>query len=85
MDIAGMIAQVVVVTELIKKGLLKIKVEVKGGAAVVLAVLVSIGVVLVAAITTEAPLTLALVPVLIQVILASTIGYSIVTKAGSKK
>lgn len=80
MDALLLIGIVAVVTEVIKKGLLKIHVEVKGQAAVVLACLVSVGVVLVKAIQLDVPIGLGLVPVLVQVILGSTVGYSIVTK-----
>ena len=80
MDIAAMVASVAVVTELIKKGLLKIRIKIKGQAAVTLAGVVSVGVVLVNALRTDATIGVGLLPLLIQVILASTIGYSIVTK-----
>lgn len=81
MDVPILIGMVMAITELIKKGLLKyLHIEVKAKAAVVLAVLVSIGVVFVQALKGDITITLALVPTLIQVILGSTIGYAIVTK-----
>ena len=80
MDVAAMVASVAVVTEILKKLLLKVRIEVKGQAAVILAGVVSVGVVLVAATKAGLPIDFSLLPVLIQVILASTIGYSIVTK-----
>jgi len=80
MDIAVMVAAVAAATEIIKKGLLKIRIEIKGQAAVILAGVVSVGVVLVNALRADVPVGLGLLPVLIQVIIYSTVGYSIVTK-----
>lgn len=84
MNIGELIATVVVVTEFIKKAAKSsFGIEIKGKAAVVLAVLVSIGVVFVKAVLTDTPVGLALLPALIQVVLASTMGYSIATKSSS--
>lgn len=80
MDVLILIGIVATVTEIIKKGLLKIRVELKGQSAVILACLVSVGVVLVKAIQLDVPIGLGLIPVLVQVILGSTVGYSIITK-----
>jgi hypothetical protein len=85
MNVVKLCAEVVAVTEILKKLLLKVGVELKGKLAVGLAVVVSIGVVAVGAISTDTPLGLGLIPVLIQVILYSTVGYAVVTKSGSVK
>jgi hypothetical protein len=81
MDVAILIGIVMAVTELIKKGLLKyLHIDIKGKVAVVLAVITSVGVVFVQALKGDVPITFALLPVLIQVVIGSTIGYAIVTK-----
>lgn len=81
MNVPELLAVVVAATEFFKKAITKVfRVEMKGKAAVILAVLVSVGVVFVKAILGDVPLTLALVPTLVQVIIGSTMGYSIFTK-----
>ena len=80
-DVATLIGIVVVVTELIKKAFLKyLKIYIKGTAAIVLATLVSIGTVFVESLKADVPLSFSMLPILIQVILGSTIGYAVVTK-----
>jgi hypothetical protein len=85
MDIAKLIASVAVVTEIIKKLLLKIHIELKGQAAVVLAVIVSAGVVVVESLMIGQPLGLSTIVVFIKVVLGATIGYAIVTKSSETK
>lgn len=81
MNVPECLALVVAVTEFLKKALKSVlKVEVKGQAAVILAVLVSVAVVFVKAVQTGTAINLALLPFLIQVAIGSTIGYSIATK-----
>jgi len=80
-DVATLIGIVVVVTELIKKAFLKyLKLSIKGTAAIVLATLVSIGTVFVEALKADVAFSFAILPVLTQVILGATIGYSVVTR-----
>jgi hypothetical protein len=85
MDIAKLIASVAVVTEILKKLLLKIHIELKGQAAVALAVLVSAGVVVVESLMTGQSIGLSTLVVFIKVVLGATIGYSIVTKNSETK
>jgi hypothetical protein len=85
MDIAKLIASVAVVTEILKKLLLKIHVELKGQAAVVLAVIVSAGVVVVESLMTGQSIGLSTLVVFIKVVLGATIGYAIVTKKSETK
>lgn len=81
MNVPELIGIVMAVTEFFKKVVAKLfKVEVKGKAAVVLACLVSVGVVFVKAVQTDLTLGLALIPTLVQVVVGSTIGYSVMTK-----
>lgn len=81
MDVVTLIGIVMGVTELIKKSFTKLfKITINGKAAVILAVIVSIGVVVVKAVQLDVTIGLALIPTLIQVILGATIGYSIATK-----
>jgi hypothetical protein len=81
MNIPEMLAITVAVTEFFKKAAFSLfKVEIKARAAVVLAVLTSLGVVIYKAVETGTAVNLALVPLAIQVIIGSTIGYSIATK-----
>jgi hypothetical protein len=81
MDTVTLIGIVMAVTELIKKAFLKyLKVDIKGSTAIILAVLVSIGTMFVQALKSDITISFALIPTLIQVIIGSTIGYSIVTK-----
>jgi len=85
MDIAKLIASVAVVTEIIKKLLLKIHIELKGQAAIVLAVIVSAGVVVVESLMIGQPLGLPTIVVFIKVVLGATVGYAIVTKKSETK
>lgn len=85
MDIAKLIASVAVVTEILKKLLLQIHVELKGQAAVVLAVIVSAGVVVVESLMTGQSIGLSTLVVFIKVVLGATIGYAIVTKKSETK
>ena len=85
MNIAELIVAVGLVTQFAKKALLKLKVNVEGKAAIVLSVVVSIGVVLVEAIKTDAAIGFALIPVLIQVIVGSNMGYSLLKVMSGKK
>jgi hypothetical protein len=85
MDIAKLIASVAVVTEIIKKLLLKIHVELKGQAAVALAVIVSAGVVVVESLMTGQSLNLSTLIVFVKVVFGATIGYAIVTKKSETK
>jgi len=85
MDIAKLIASVAVVTEIIKKSLLKIHVELKGQAAIVLAVIVSAGAVVVEFLLTGQSLGLSTFIVFVKVVLGATIGYAIVTKKSETK
>jgi hypothetical protein len=80
MNIPNLIAITAVVTEFIKKALLKIKVEIKGPAAVVLAIIVSAGVVIVETFKTGGALGIGTAWIFIQVVIGSTIGYAIMTK-----
>jgi len=81
LDIVILIGIVVAVTELIKKGFTKyLKIDIKGKTAVILAGLVSVGVVFIESLKSDIPITFALLPILIQVIIGATIGYSIATK-----
>jgi hypothetical protein len=80
MNIASLIGITAVVTEFIKKALLKIKVEVKGSAAVALAVIVSAAVVVVEVFKTEGTFGIGTIWIFVQVVIGSTIGYSILTK-----
>ncbi|MBE3120027.1 MAG: hypothetical protein IMZ50_14890 [Candidatus Atribacteria bacterium] len=84
MDIVALIAIVGVVTQFLKKALSKVKINIEGKAAIVLSVLVSVGVVLVESIKFDMPLTFALVPVLVQVIVGANMGYSLLKVAGGK-
>lgn len=84
MDIAVLIVMVGIVTQFLKKALSKIKINVEGKAAIVLSVLVSVGVVLVEAIKLDMPLSFALVPLLLQVIIGANMGYSLLKVAGGK-
>jgi len=80
MNIPSLIAMTAVVTEFIKKALLKLKIEIKGAAAVVLAVIVSAGVVVVEVFKTGGTFGIGTIWIFVQVVLGSTIGYSILTK-----
>jgi len=80
MNIPSLIAMTAVVTEFIKKALLKLKIEIKGAAAVVLAVIVSAGVVVVEVFKTGGTFGIGTLWIFAQVVLGSTIGYSILTK-----
>jgi hypothetical protein len=81
MNLPELIGIVVAVTEFLKKALAKLfRVKVEGRTAVILACVVSVGVVFFKAVQIDMPLSLGLVPTLVQVIIGSTIGYSIVTK-----
>ena len=78
MDVLELVALVALVTQFVKKAVLKVfKVEIGGKAAIIASVLVSIGVVFVQAVQTETALGLGLIPVLIQVIIGSNMGYSL--------
>lgn len=85
MNIAELIALTAVVTELVKKALLRIRIEVKGKLAVLLAVLVSAGVVFFDAVKNGTELSFQSFLIFIQVAFGSTLGYSIVTKKSSEK
>lgn len=85
MNIAVLIATVAVVTELIKKALLKIRVEVKGKVAVALALIVSAGVTVFEVLKTEAGFSLSMLWTFLQVAFGSTIGYAIITKKSETK
>jgi hypothetical protein len=84
MNVAALIVVVGLVTQFAKKLLGKINLKIEGTAAVVLSVVVSIGVVLVEAVKLDVPIGIALVPVLIQVIVGSNMGYSLLKVASGK-
>jgi hypothetical protein len=84
MDVPTLIIAVGLVTQFLKKALEKIHVTVQGKGAVVLSVLVSIGVVLVEVIKTDAALSFALIPVLVQVIIGANAGYGLLKVASGK-
>ncbi len=84
MNIAELIIEVGLVTEFLKKALDKIKVHVEGKASVILSIVVSLGVVLVAAIKTDTPIGFGLVPVLIQVAIGANAGFALLKVAGGK-
>ena len=82
MDVPMLMGLVVLVTQFVKKAVKSVfKVELGGKAAIVVSVLVSIGVVFVKAIETDTTLGLGLIPVLIQVIIGSNMGYSLIKVA----
>ena len=85
MDIALLIATTGIVTEFIKKALLKIHVELKGMAAMTLAVIVSAGVVIVESIKTGTPFSLQTIVIFLEVAIGSMVGYSILTKKSGPK
>jgi hypothetical protein len=85
MDIAVLIATTAVVTELIKKALLKIRIEIKGKAAVALAVIVSAGVTVFETLKMGGAFSFSTLWTFLQVAFGSTIGYAIVTKKSETK
>lgn len=86
MDIPKLIGIVAVVTETIKKLLLKyVHVDLKGQAAVVLAIIVSAGVVVFESLKTGQALGIPTFWVFLQVVIGATIGYAIVTKTSETK
>jgi len=80
MNIASLIGITAVVTEFIKKALLKINIEIKGAVAVALAVIVSAGVVVVETFKAGGIFGIGTIWIFVQVVIGSTIGYSILTK-----
>ncbi|MCJ7487210.1 MAG: hypothetical protein MUQ25_13755 [Candidatus Aminicenantes bacterium] len=84
MDVLTLIGVTGFVTQFFKKALSRFKLVIEGTAAVVLSVVVSVGVVLVEAIKLDMPLSLALIPVLVQVIVGANMGYSLLKVAGGK-
>lgn len=85
MSIPEMVVSVGLVTEFLKRAALAtFKIVITGRAAVILSIIVSVGVVFVYAINTATPISLALIPILIQVAIYANAGYAIVTKKSSK-
>lgn len=85
MNIAVMIASVAAITELIKTGLLRIRIDLKGIGAFVLAVVVSAGVVTVETLKMGSQFTFKIFTDFLQVAIGSTMGYAILTKKGENK
>jgi len=85
MDIVVLIATTAVVVEFIKKALLKIRIKIKGKAAVALAVIVSAGVTVVETLKMDGAFSLSTLWTFLQVAFGSTIGYAIVTKKSETK
>jgi hypothetical protein len=81
MNISLLIVTVGIATEFIKKALLKIKIEIKGVSAVILAILVSAVVVILEVFKVGGQFTFQTIWVFIQVVIGSTVGYSILTKS----
>ena len=83
MNIAEMIVSVGLVTEFIKKAVRAVlKIDIAGKGAVILSIIVSIGVVFVAAINTATPFTFALIPILIQVAIGANAGFALLKVRG---
>ncbi len=85
MDVVTMTAAVAVVTEFLKKALAKVNVTLKGAAAVVLSVVVTIGVVMFYAIQTGAAWNFQLVVYVLEVAIAANMGYQFLELAGGEK
>lgn len=85
MDVATLLVVVMAVTQFVKKAVKSVfKVELGGKAAIIVSVLVSVGAVFVKAVESDTALGLGLVPVLIQVIIGSNMGYSLIKVARNK-
>jgi len=83
MDIAALVVQVGLVTEFIKKAVNCVfKIDIHGAGAVILSILVSAGVVFVAAIKTDTAFTFALVTTFIQVAIYANAGFALLKSRG---
>jgi ABC-type Mn2+/Zn2+ transport system permease subunit len=85
MTVAELAASTLVVTQFLKNFLDKLKIKVEGVGAVILSVLVSIGVVLFSYVQNGQALNFGMIVLIVQVIIASNAGYSLIKVARNKE